>query len=147
MPFLHNGQLVVEEVVIGLHIGETIDSGNDVCSILAKAIQDNAERLFTGTVCRLGNADCTFCRSKKTRDPRGMLKHLVSSWSNRAPKLPWPRPTLRFSATEPGMQNACKPMPIDSAASAAEAQPSSEQLRTQCIRPAGVLKRNGLYNP
>jgi len=35
------------------------------------------------------------------------LKHLVSSRSNIAARLPWPIPTLRSSATEPGIQNAC----------------------------------------
>ena len=50
-------------------------------------------------------------------------KHLVSSRNNIAAKLPCPIPTLRSSATEPGIQNACNPMPIASAASAAFLQP------------------------
>ena len=55
--------------------------------------------------------------------PARNAKHSVSSRSRRTAKLPCPIPTLRSSATEPGMQNACKPIPIASAASAAFLQP------------------------
>ena len=39
------------------------------------------------------------------------------------PKLPCPKPTFLSSATEPGIQKACNPSPIASAASAAFVQP------------------------
>ena len=55
--------------------------------------------------------------------PARKAKHLVSSCSRRAPRLPWPRPTLRCSATEPGMQNACRPIPMAAAASEAVVTP------------------------
>ena len=55
--------------------------------------------------------------------PARNAKHSVASSSSIAPRLPWPRPTLRFSATEPGMQNAWRPTPISAAASFAFAQP------------------------
>ena len=42
--------------------------------------------------------------------PARKQKHFVSSRSSIAPRLPWPRPTLRLSATEPGMQKACRPI-------------------------------------
>ena len=51
--------------------------------------------------------------------PAKKAKHLVSSLSNIAPKLPCPKPTFLSSATEPGIQNDCNPFPIHSAASAA----------------------------
>ena len=40
-----------------------------------------------------------------------------------AARLPWPKPTLRSAATDPGIQNDCKPSPIASAASAAFLHP------------------------
>ena len=46
--------------------------------------------------------------------PARKAKHLVSSDSSMAPRLPWPRPTLRSSATEPAMQKACRPTPMAS---------------------------------
>ena len=55
--------------------------------------------------------------------PARKQKQFVSSLRSIAPKLPWPRPTLRWSATEPGMQKAWRPMPMFSAASAAVLQP------------------------
>ena len=39
------------------------------------------------------------------------------SSNNIEPKLPCPKPTLRSSATDPGIQNDCKPTPIVFAAS------------------------------
>ncbi len=55
--------------------------------------------------------------------PARNAKHSVSSPSSMAPRLPWPRPTLRSSATEPGTQKACRPMPMAAAASDAVLQP------------------------
>ena len=55
--------------------------------------------------------------------PARKQKHFVSSLKSIAPRLPCPSPTSRESATEPGMQNDCKPIPIFSAASAAFLEP------------------------
>ena len=55
--------------------------------------------------------------------PAKNAKHFVSSLSNIAPKLPCPIPTFLFSATEPGTQKLCNPIPIASAASAAFVHP------------------------
>ena len=55
--------------------------------------------------------------------PARKQKHSVESESSIAPRLPWPRPTLRFSATDPGMQKDCSPMPMSAAASAAFTSP------------------------
>ena len=55
--------------------------------------------------------------------PAKKAKHWVSSSRSLEPKLPWPKPTLRSSATDPGIQNDCKPIPIVLAASAALTSP------------------------
>ena len=49
--------------------------------------------------------------------PAKNAKHFVLSSNNIAAKLPCPRPTLRSSATDPGIQNACNPSPNDFATS------------------------------
>ena len=54
--------------------------------------------------------------------PARNAKHLVLSLRSIAARLPCPRPTLRCSATEPGMQKDWSPSPIASAASAAFTQ-------------------------
>ena len=77
--------------------------------------------------------------------PARKAKHFVSSRRSIAPRLPWPRPTLRFSATEPGMQNACRPMPIASAPQRRRKRPSSARQRCQGVSPGGVLKSDGLH--
>ena len=40
---------------------KSIDSGNDLCSILSKTVQDNTKRFLTNLVCLLSNTNCTFC--------------------------------------------------------------------------------------
>src|SRR5699024_2416586 len=40
-------QLTAEVVVLGLHIGEAVDSGNDVRCILAQTVEDDAQRRFS----------------------------------------------------------------------------------------------------
>ena len=49
--------------------------------------------------------------------PAKKAKHFVSSDNNIDAKFPCPNPTFLSSATEPGIQNACKPSPIAFAAS------------------------------
>ena len=55
--------------------------------------------------------------------PAKNAKHFVSSDNNIEAKLPCPNPTFLSSATDPGIQNACNPSPIDFAASAAFLSP------------------------
>ena len=55
--------------------------------------------------------------------PARKAKHLVSSRRSMAPRLPWPRPTARCSATEPGMVKASRPSPMAAAQSAALFRP------------------------
>ena len=43
--------------------------------------------------------------------PARNAKHFVSSRSSMLARLPCPMPTLRSSATDPGMQKACRPSP------------------------------------
>ena len=55
--------------------------------------------------------------------PARNAKHSVSSERSMAPRLPWPRPTLRSSATEPGTVKAWMPSPMMEAASEASLAP------------------------
>ena len=54
--------------------------------------------------------------------PAKNAKHFVSSSRSILPRLPCPKPTLRVSATEPGIQKDWSPSPIAAAASAARRQ-------------------------
>ena len=65
--------------------------------------------------------------------PAKKQKHLVSSLSNIAPRFPCPRPTFLFCATDPGMQNACKPIPMASAASDAVFTPLVSAIATPSV--------------
>ncbi len=44
-------------IVLGLHMGETVDTGNDLGSVLAETVEDNAERLLANLVRLLGDTD------------------------------------------------------------------------------------------
>ena len=44
-------------VELGLDIGEAVDTGDDLGSVLAEAVQDDAQRLFTGLIRVLDDAD------------------------------------------------------------------------------------------
>ena len=57
----HNVQLIVEEVIFGLYIGKAIDSGNNISGVFAQAVEDDAQRLFAGTVSGAGDTDRAFC--------------------------------------------------------------------------------------
>ena len=68
---------------------------------------------------RSGSLRALLALRAKDSCPAKKQKHLVSSRSSIAPRLPCPKPTWRCSATEPGTQKACRPTPIISLASAA----------------------------
>ena len=57
-------QLAGVIVHLSLYISKAVDSGNDLCSILAKTVQDNAQRFLTNLVCLLSNTDSTLCCCK-----------------------------------------------------------------------------------
>ena len=61
---LNNLQFAGLEVVIGLDIGETVDTADDLGSILAQAVQDNTQGFLADLVGGTGNADCAFSSSK-----------------------------------------------------------------------------------
>ena len=50
-------QLAGGEVVVGLHIGEAVDTADDIGSVLAQAVQDNAQGGLAGLVGGAGDAD------------------------------------------------------------------------------------------
>ena len=140
-----NLQLVVEEVVIGLHIGEAVDSGDDVGSVLAQAVQDDAERLFAGAVRCLGNADCAFCGSEglvacEERKALGLVAEqtgaqVAVAQADLAVLRNGTRNTERLQANADG---------LGSVRSGIAALLQSD-CAAQGICPAGVLKRDGLY--
>ena len=65
---LHDGQGLRGDIILGLHIGEAVDTGNDVSSILAQAVQDDAQGGLADLVCGAGDTDRTLDR-KSTRLP------------------------------------------------------------------------------
>ena len=56
---LDDGQGLRGDVVLGLHIGEAVDTGDDVSGVLAQAVQDDAQRSLADLVCGAGDADST----------------------------------------------------------------------------------------
>ena len=46
-------------IILGLNEGEAVDSGDDLCSVLAEAVQDNTKRLHTNLVCVVCDTDRT----------------------------------------------------------------------------------------
>ena len=50
-------QLAGGEVVVGLDVGEAVDTADDLGSVLAQAVQDDAQGLFADLVGGTGNAD------------------------------------------------------------------------------------------
>ena len=56
---LDDGQSLGGDVILGLHISEAVDAGDDVSSILAEAVQDDAQGGLADLVCGAGDADRT----------------------------------------------------------------------------------------
>ena len=56
---LDDGQGLSGDVVLGLHIGEAVDTGDDVSGVLAQAVQDDTQRSLADLVCGAGDADGT----------------------------------------------------------------------------------------
>ena len=52
------------DIVLGLHIGEAGETGNDVSCILAQAVQDNTQGGLADLVCSAGDADSTLSSRK-----------------------------------------------------------------------------------
>ncbi len=61
---LDDGQLAREIVKLRLHIGEAVDSGNDLRSVLAEAVEDNAQGLLTHLVGVSDDTDSALSRRK-----------------------------------------------------------------------------------
>ena len=58
--FLHYVYFVSLEVVFGFYEGETVDAADDLSSVFAEAVQDNAQGVLTNFVSRLCDTDSTF---------------------------------------------------------------------------------------
>jgi len=54
-------KLACKVIILCLYIGKSIDSGDDLCSIFSKSVQDYTEWFFTYFVCFLCNTDCSLC--------------------------------------------------------------------------------------
>ncbi len=105
-------QLAGVVVELGLDIGEAVDAGDDLGGVLAEAVQDDAQGLFAGLVGVLDDADGAFSGGEGLVAGEEGRSTSISSDRSIAPRLPWPRPTLRSSATEPSMQKDCRPTPM-----------------------------------
>src|SRR5699024_7219487 len=51
-------------IVLCLNICKSVDTGNDLCGVFAKSVQDNAERFLTNLVRLLSDTDSALCRCK-----------------------------------------------------------------------------------
>ena len=61
---VHHLHLTGGVVELGLAVGEAVDTGDDVSGVLAKAVQDNAQRLLAHLVGGASNTDSTFSSSE-----------------------------------------------------------------------------------
>ena len=61
---LDNSQVASEVVELGLYVCETVDTADDLGSVLAKTVQDHAEGLLANLVGHLGNLDGTLGSSE-----------------------------------------------------------------------------------
>ena len=73
---------------------------------LPRPLRITRRGFFANLVCVEGNLDSALGGSKgfmtcEEAEALGLFRK-----KHGMPRLPWPRPTLRFSATEPGMQKA-----------------------------------------
>ena len=50
---------ILRVIILGLYISKAVDAGNDLCSILAKTVQDDTELVLADLVGRLSDTDCT----------------------------------------------------------------------------------------
>ena len=98
---LNNLQFAGLEVVIGLDIGETVDTADDLAASLPRPFRIT-RRGSLRTLLAVRAMPIAPSAAAKDSWPARKAKQWVSSCSSMAPRLPWPRPTLRCSATEPG---------------------------------------------
>lgn len=92
-------------IIVCFNKGEAVDAGDNVSGIFAESVKDDLKRSLANLVCGFAIPIAPSAAAKLSWPARN-AKHFVFSFSSIAPRLPWPRPTLRWSATEPGIQNA-----------------------------------------
>ena len=100
------------------HIGEAVDARDDVGRVLAEAVRMTRRGSLRARLALLAMPIAPSAAAKDSC-PARKQKHFVSSGSSMAARLPCPRPTLRSSATEPGMQKVWRPSPRDFATATA----------------------------
>ena len=52
-------------IILCLNECETVDSGDDLCSVFTQTVQDNTQRFFTNFVCFFCDTDRTFSSSER----------------------------------------------------------------------------------
>ena len=62
--FLDDVQLAGVVIKLGLYVGKAVDAGDDLCSVLAQAVQDNAQRLLACLVRGASQTDSAFSSSE-----------------------------------------------------------------------------------
>ena len=130
--------------LLRLHIGKAIDTGNDLGRVLAQSVQDYPQRLLTGLVCVLHNANGPLRRSKG----------LMAGQERKALRLIPQQHSSQISVAQ-----AHLPVIGHGTGNAEGLQPNSNRLRRfgccltafldgdgrpHNVCPAGVFKGNGL---
>src|SRR5699024_4822007 len=62
--FTNYFQFTCVVVELSLNVCKAVDTGDNLCSVLAETVQDATQRLFTYFVCFSGNFDSTFGSSE-----------------------------------------------------------------------------------
>ena len=62
---VNNLQLTCIVIKLSLNVCEAVDTADDLCSILAKTVEDNAQRVLTNLVGHLSNLDSTLSSSER----------------------------------------------------------------------------------
>ena len=115
---LQDLQLAGEEVVVGLDVGEAVDAGDDVGSVLAQAVEDDAQGLLAGTVGGFGDADGALGGGEGlVAGQEGEALGLVPE--QHGAQVAVAQAHVALLGHGAGTQKASRPMPMASAASAA----------------------------
>ena len=112
LPDLRNGQLSCGKIKIRLHIRKAVNSGNDIRGILAQTVKNDLKRFLSDLIRRPCDSDRAL-RSGKRFMARQEAEALRLFTQQHGAKISMPETDLS------GIQNACSPSPIASAASAA----------------------------
>ena len=140
----HDVQLAGEVVELGLNVGEAVDAADDLSSVLAETVEDDAQRLLAGLVGVLDDADGTLCGGEG----------LVTGEEGKALRLVGEQHRAEVAVTETDLA-----VLGDGAIDAEGLEADADHLgglggrfyarlerdgRAHGVRPAGVFKADGL---